>query len=212
MVEVKNTEVFGLERALKAVRNSFTTTRINTTADFKDEEDRDKAFKRGHILGANNDPHQSHDAYLKGIDVYFDIKYEQYWTPEFQRYKFVDIIMSTSKMHKLEKNALKPFEEFKKQFNKYVDDDSIRRCQKLAQEWEKAEGKDAKYEAFMRLVSNLPSGYELEMTCKTNYLQLKTIYTQRTGHKLKEDWGAFLDWCDTLPHFKELTGCSRDTN
>ena len=38
MVEVKNTEVFGLERALKAVRNSFTTTRINTTADFKDRK------------------------------------------------------------------------------------------------------------------------------------------------------------------------------
>lgn len=209
MIEVRNTEVYGLERSLKAVRNSFVTTRIDTTKDFKDEEDRDKAFSRGHILGSNQDPHQSHDAYLKGITVYFDITYPQYWTPEFQRYKFVDIIMSTSKMHKLEKNALKSFEEFKKQFNKYVDDDVIRKLQQLAQEWEAATTKEAKYDAFMRLVSNLPCGYELEMTCKTNYLELKTIYIQRSHHKLKEDWGAFLDWCDSLPYFNELTGCTR---
>ena len=66
--------------------------------------------------------------------------------------------------------------------------------------------KQEKYEQFMKCVSNLPMGFEMEMTITTNYLQLKTIYFQRRNHKLKEDWGAFCDWCESLPMFKELVG------
>lgn len=48
-------------------------------------------------------------------------------------------------------------------------------------------------------------GFEMWMTISTNYLQLKTIYSQRKNHKLKEDWGAFCKWCEELPMFLELT-------
>ena len=41
------------------------------------------------------------------------------------------------------------------------------------------------YEKFMKVRSNLPSGYEMWMTVETNYLELKTILKQRTNHKLK---------------------------
>ena len=58
----------------------------------------------------------------------------------------------------------------------------------------------------MKLQSNLPMGFELTVRVTTNYLQLKTMYTQRKTHRLKEDWGAFAQWCDALPHFNELTG------
>jgi len=57
----------------------------------------------------------------------------------------------------------------------------------------------------MKLRSNLPSGYEMWMHVTTNYLQLKTIYKQRRNHKLKEDWGAFCDWIESLPLFMTLT-------
>ena len=33
---------------------------------------------------------------------------------------------------------------------------------------------------------------------------LKTIYNQRKSHKLKEDYGAFCGWIETLPYAKEL--------
>ena len=60
-----------------------------------------------------------HDNFLKGIIVQFDIKYPGYWTSQFQRYNFVDIISSMSKMHRLVKMDLN------KSFNKYVDDSVI---------------------------------------------------------------------------------------
>ena len=205
MIEIRNTEIFGLDRTIKASGNSFAIGDIDTLTPI-DDKDVNRATK----LGSSTLPHQSHDSYLKGVVVQFDIKYPQYWSMEFQRYNFVDIIMSTSKMHRLSKNANLDFNEFKKQFNKYVTTQNILNIQSLAKDYENAEGKDAKYEAFMKLVSNLPMGYELWMTVSTNYLQLKTIFTQRKNHKLKEDWGEFCKWCVSLPRFTELTGCTLD--
>ena len=63
------------------------------------------------------------------------------------------------------------------------------------------------YENFMLLVSNCPQGIELFMRVSTNYLQLRTIYKQRKNHKLREDWGAFCEWIETLPYANELIIC-----
>ena len=60
------------------------------------------------------------------------------------------------------------------------------------------------YENFMLLVSNCPQGIELFMRVSTNYLQIRTLYNQRKNHTLKEDWGAFCHWIETLPYAKEL--------
>jgi len=200
MLEIKNTTVMGLNRAVKAIKNSFIEGEIDTL-----QTPTEKEFNVACKLGSSTEPHQSHDAYLKGIIVQFDIKYPQYWTPEFQRYHFAEIIMSTSKMHKLTALAGKP--EFSAQFNKYVDKDLIARLRIYAEKYKEALDSTGKYVWFMRMISNLPMGYELWMTCSVSYLQLKTIWIQRHNHKLKEDWGAFCDWCLSLPKFKELTGC-----
>ena len=61
-----------------------------------------------------------------------------------------------------------------------------------------------KKEKWRVLVASLPSGFCLGATMVTNYQQLKTMYHQRRFHKLQE-WHDFCDWCDTLPHFQELT-------
>ena len=61
-----------------------------------------------------------------------------------------------------------------------------------------------KKEKWRVLVASLPSGFCLGATMVTNYQQLKTMYHQRRYHKLQE-WHDFCDWCDTLPHFQELT-------
>lgn len=60
------------------------------------------------------------------------------------------------------------------------------------------------YEAFMRVISNCPMGCELFVRVSTNYEQLATIYRQRKNHKLKEDWGAFIDFIKQLPYADEL--------
>jgi hypothetical protein len=64
--------------------------------------------------------------------------------------------------------------------------------------------KEALYYAFMQCISACPQGIELFMRCSTNYEQLATIYKQRKKHKLKEDWGAFCDFIESLPFSDEL--------
>lgn len=58
---------------------------------------------------------------------------------------------------------------------------------------------------YLRLLYNIPSGFELTAGMVTNYQQLKTIYQQRRHHRLK-DWQVFCDWCQTLPMSELITG------
>lgn len=74
----------------------------------------EKSFKRIFKLG-NVASGTGHDNFAKGILVQFDVKYPAYWSPQFQRYHFADIVSSMSKMHRLVKM------DTKKCFNKYVD-------------------------------------------------------------------------------------------
>lgn len=60
-----------------------------------------------------------------------------------------------------------------------------------------------KQDLFMKIISNLPMGFELWAGMTTNYRQLKTIYFQRKNHKLLE-WHKFCAWIESLPMFWEL--------
>jgi hypothetical protein len=56
----------------------------------------------------------------------------------------------------------------------------------------------------MKCISDCPMGLELFMRVSTNYKQLQTIYFQRKHHRLREDWGAFIEFIEKLPYAKEL--------
>jgi len=242
MLEIKNTEVFGLERAIKASGNAMTIGEINTQNFYTKEmtkygvvEDTDfsKDRIRAEKLGSTN-VGSGHDHYLLGVHVQFDIKYPQYWTPEAQRYHNFEIITSQSKMHRL--TTMGKDDSFASMFNKYVNKDIIEYVQSVISlynsytDYEKQEDGtyingvqyceprsldellQEKYETFMKIISNLPMGFEMWMTCDLTYLQLKTMYLQRRNHKLKEDWGNFCEWCESLPMFKELIGIKETIN
>lgn len=199
MVEIINAEVFGLERSQRAIGNSFNVGEIDTTTG-------DVNGKLASNLGSNMAPHQSHDAYLKGIQVMFDIRGNGVFMPEFQRYHHMEIIMSQSTMHSLDKLINGDFNPF----TKYVSDETKAQIKRLYNEWvaarEDRKSKKEIYEAFERLVHNVPRGLELWATVSTNYLQLKTIVIQRAHHKNVEDWGGFVKFCYELPQFRELCG------
>jgi hypothetical protein len=191
MLEIRNTEVFGLSRALVASGNPMRVGEIDTLdpATTLDDERARKLCKMPDGSGHLN--------FLSGITVMFDVKYSQYWSIEFQRYHFAQIVSSTSKMHRLVAHA--STDEFAKSFNKYVDDDAINRVRDYVTMYSNAADPEEKYHYFMKALSNLPLGYELWMTINTNYLQLRTIYHQRKNHKLKDDWGYFCNWVEELP-------------
>jgi len=203
MLEIKNTEVCYLGRAIKASGNPMTIGEIDTITNDVSAlvgAHMGRAKKLGRV-----DAGFGHDNFLSGIDVMYDVKYSMYWSMEFQRYHFNQIISSQSKMHRLTTMG-KDWDSFYAMFNEYVDLDCIRKVFGLIQMYNDEENSEIKYTLFMRIISSLPMGFEMWMTVRTNYLQLKTMYHQRKNHKLREDWGPFCEWCEGLPWFKELVG------
>lgn len=190
MVEITNVRVYDLAESVIASRNAMRLTPPEYT-----DEEFEKSLPRA-IKLANTPQGSGHGNWLKGVRVSFDIKYPSYFTPELQRYNFMDIVTSSSKMHRLVQMDMDSC------FNKYVTEDNKTMMKVHLQEY----NRDKNYENFMRLLSNCPLGVELFMRCSTNYLQLKTIYHQRKHHRLSEDWvDAFCkDFIENLPYAQEL--------
>ena len=188
MLQVRNTKVYDLKESIIACRNAMRTELPEYT-----EEEFGKSLERA-IKLANSPTGSGHQTFLSGIRVSFDLIYPNYISPELQRYHWVDIVTSSSKMHRLAKMDMDAC------FNKYVTQESREQMKELVELYNNA----PTYENFMLLVSNCPQGIELFMRVSTNYLQLRTIYKQRKNHELREDWGAFCNWIETLPYAKEL--------
>ncbi len=183
MVEVKNAEVFNLERAQRAIENSFNVGEINTTEGNIKE-------KLSISLGNNMQAKQSHDAWLKGVLVTYDIKGSGTFMPEFQTYHFLKCV---------------PYEDFDLDnlvYTKYITEETKSIINNLIDEY----NKNKTEENYQKIIYNLPRGIERWYEVSTNYLQLKTIIIQRFHHPQKEDWEAFIKYCYSLPKFRELCG------
>ena len=110
-----------------------------------------------------------------------------------ERYHFVQIVSSQSKMHRLRK-MIAEGEGYP--FHKKTDIDSVSILLYAA-------GRDEDDET---LVYSCPMGLELTARISTNYLQLKTIWNQRHNHRL-EEWRDFCHTIESLPFAKEfITG------
>ena len=201
MLEITNWNVFELKESVIACRNAMRITPPEYT-----EEEFKKSLPRAIAL-AKCGGGSGHSCWRSGVRVSFDIKYPNYISPELQRYHFLDIVTSSSKMHRLVNMDMDAC------FNKYVTKKSKDQMKELIKEYNEAKdsnkSKEVVYSAFMRVISNCPQGIELFMRCTTNYEQLATIYKQRKHHKLKEDYGAFCAFIESLPYAKELIICDK---
>ena len=198
MLEISNIKIYDLEESVIASRNAMRLTPPEYT-----QEEFEQSLERAKKL-AQTPNSSGHQTFLSGIRVSFDIKYPNYISPELQRYHWVDIVTSASKMHRLMEMDLDMV------CNEYVTQKSIDNMRELIQMYKDIKNDDnfvgyscylrngvrkyttskqkALYWAFMKCISNCPQGIELFMRCSTNYLQLKNIYHQRKNHKLIEDW------------------------
>ena len=212
-MKIKNVRVYGLKESI--IRSGY-PMQVGEPEDL-DMPDLlsicDRNNRRAKKL-ANTPAGSGHNNYLKGIIVQFDLKYPQYFTPQLQRYNWIDIISSQSKMHKL--TSINDIEE---SCNRYVINSIIDEINRMIEDYNTFNFDDtqlnyldntqceyninSKQELFQYIISNLPMGYEMWMGVSTNYLQLKTIYNQRKSHKLVE-WREFCNWIESLPMANEL--------
>lgn len=138
-------------------------------------------------------PGTGHDQALTGIVVQFDLTFSNKAWVEAERYHFLDFVSSQSTMHRIAKF------DIEKQVNEYVTKNTVSEVRRLAEVY----NSNPSAENYLRLLYNIPAGFQLTARMTTNYRQLKTIYFQRKNHRLPE-WRAFCEWIEELPMFKEL--------
>lgn len=193
--KIENTSVYGLDRSYKASGNPMRTK-------FDTEEVSEKDILRANKLGGCRNG-LGHDNFLKGIIVQLDLTAPLYFWKQAQRYHWFDFVSSQSTMHCLLKFDVES--QCVKETNKEI----LSIMKRLIEEYNALPLTDIDRVAKWReLVASLPCGFCLGATMTTNYQQLKTMYIQRKNHKLKE-WHEFCAWCESLPHFLELTNADK---
>ena len=146
-------------------------------------------------------PSSGHDCALKGIAVHVNIKADQSFWLQFERYHFQDTISSMSTMH-----CLCKFEKLSEMFSPYTDPRSIAICNEYIEQY----NNNPTPENFQKVIHNCPEGIELTRRIETNYLQLKTMYAQRKNHKMFAWSKDFKKLIDSLPYFYEFTGIDKE--
>lgn len=147
-----------------------------------------------------------HDQFLTGILVNFDLCLSNKAWVEAERYTFLNFISSMSTMHRVAKFRIADC------CNQYTSAAEIAEAERLQAEYNAIDGQadpQAKKEAYLKLLYNLPSGFELMAAMTTNYRCLKNVYAQRRSHRLP-DWHVVCDWIESLPLAKELICGNKD--
>lgn len=126
MLKIYNVKVYDLKESVIASGNAMRLEPV----DYSEDEFQKGLVRMQRLVNASNitDVH-CHDNALTGIRVNFDVTYPQYWTPEFQRYHFADIVTSSSKMHRLLKM------DINKSCNEYVTEETINNLKKYISEY-----------------------------------------------------------------------------
>lgn len=182
-MRVENVKVYGLENAIRVSKFPMAVNTETLTSEITSNTKAMGSCEQG----------TGHDQYTTGIIVQFDLTFSNKAWVEAGRYHFFDFISSQSTMHRAAKF------DIASQCNEYVTDATISEVNRLKEIYLQTNSK----EDYLRLLYNLPSGFQLTAGMTTNYRQLKTIYYQRKTHRLPE-WREFCKWIETLPKFKEL--------
>ena len=156
-------------------------------------EKADKAIKRCLNLAKASNGNGAHGQWLTGVRVAFDLTCSNKMWVEAERYRFLEFVSSQSTMHRISKF------DIDKQCNQYVDG----RVMAIVDELKDKYNEKPSTESYLKLLYNIPSGFELTARVTTNYRCLLNIYIQRHDHRLPE-WREFCEKLLELPLFKQL--------
>ena len=214
MAKISNVELYGLESSI--YRSGYS---MRETAPTEEEFQQAVAQIRADRLAGNFDnPHikraiklasiqeGGHDQFLSGILVNFDLTLSNKAWVEAERYTFLNFISSMSTMHRVARFKIGDC------CNEYTSPAEIAEADRLQAVYnsiDAAADPEGKKRAYLELLYNLPSGFELMAGMTTNYRCLKNVYAQRRNHRLP-DWHVVCDWIETLPLAAELITGKKD--
>lgn len=209
MLKISKTEVFGWEAAVRGMRNPMNSwDRSDSGVDCMGDyglglNDLDLMFR---LIKAGPE----HRKFLRMIHVQMDITAPLYWWKEYDTYKVGTVANSCSTMHKI---AAKPFElsDFshehllvKEKLTTIIQ--WLNDYREMYVNWENNTNhvddygnEVTKKDIWWQMIQLLPSSYNQTRTVDLNYEVIRTIITQRTGHKLDE-WHTMVIALRALPY------------
>ena len=196
MKPISNIKVYDLEESMRAAGYPMRTD-LDETPDFTKDWCRAQRLTKASRFNA------AHAQFLTGIVVNFDLTFSNKAWIEAERYRFLNFISSQSTMHCITKFCLR------KQCNEYVDERIITIVQEYIDLYNSLTAQDEetiefKKNLYLKILYNLPSGFQLTARMTTNYRCVLNIYNQRHDHRLPE-WREFCNQLvEELPFFKEL--------
>ena len=196
MKPISNIKVYDLEESMRAAGYPMRAD-LDETLDFTKDWGRAQRLTKASRFNA------AHAQFLTGIVVNFDLTFSNKAWIEAERYRFLNFVSSQSTMHCITKFGLR------NQCNEYVDERIITIVQKYIDLYNSLTAQDEetiefKKNLYLKILYNLPSGFQLTARMTTNYRCLLNIYNQRHDHRLPE-WREFCNQLlEELPFFKEL--------
>lgn len=204
---ISNLKVYDLEESLLASGYAMRTELDEIAVT-------DKTLKRAKNLTKASNGNGAHGQFLTGIRVNFDLTFSLKAWVEAERYRFLEFVTSQSTMHRITKF------DIKKQCNEYVDDRIIKIVEEKVEQYNGIllaikneeylehgytleQMQEMAKDAYLRVLYNIPSGFELTARMTTNYRCLLNIYVQRHDHRLPE-WRKFCELLLQLPYFKDF--------
>ena len=196
MKPISNIKVYDLEESMRAAGYPM-RTELDETPDFTKDWSRAQRLTKASRFNA------AHAQFLTGIVVNFNLTFSNKAWIEAERYRFLNFVSSQSTMHCITKFGLR------KQCNEYVDERIITIVQEYIDLYNSLTAQDEetiefKKNLYLKILYNLPSGFQLTARMTTNYRCLLNIYNQRHDHRLPE-WREFCNQLlEELPFFREL--------
>lgn len=219
MIKVENIEIFGLDGAMRGMRNPLNSwDKADTTV----YQEHDREFINIGINDLNLATRlikagTEHRKFLRMIHVQMDVIAPLYWWKEADTYKVGTTTNSCSTMHKIAAKEFTlddfshehliddqdDFENENGQISSYKDFlyyDVLDVLNTARRQY--LETKDKRY--WWQMIQLLPSSYNQRRTWDMSMETLLSILHQRKNHKLDE-WNEFRDIClEQVPYLKEF--------
>ena len=214
MVKIENTHIYGLDNAIRAMRNPLNSWDKSDSKVFFDNADdgefKEELFKfeigekdmklcKALIKAGNSDR-----KFLRMIHVQTDITAPLYWWKEMDQYKVGTVTDSCSTMHKIHSRNL-IIDDFSTEHLSNLMKGTLKGIIELMNLYREKFIETKDKENWWQMIQMLPSSYNQMRTWDGNYEILLSMYFQRRNHKLDE-WHTFCDWILTLPYMKEFIG------
>ena len=198
MIRIDNLEIYGIESAMRGMRNPMNSWHLNDTTDIYIGDNDLRLLQQLVKAGAD------HRKVLRQMFISCDITAPLYWWKEFDTYKIGVTANSQSTMHKLCSRQLTvhdfSFEDMHD--GEFIVNIVLENLNARIRDY-KADMKQNKG-LWRTIIQLLPSAYNQTRTVTMNYENVLNMYKQRKNHKLSE-WRDFCEYMyDNLDYCKLL--------